>query len=77
MTVLSELKALLNPKASYKTGTIISIKDDKAVVSTSTGRLECTIQIKTLLGIDDLVHIEDGKIIGKLKDENLLPKYYV
>lgn len=75
--VLQELRSLINPTRSYSSGKVISVSGDKAVVSTLNGRVECSIRVISSLGEGDSVHIEDKVIIGKLRPESTLRRYYV
>jgi len=77
MSILNDLKAVLNPTKPYITGKVISVTNGRALVSTMSGRLDCAINITDILTEGDSVHIENGMIIGRLKAENELPVYYV
>ena len=74
---LKELRSILNPARSFSSGTVVSVSGGKAIVSTLTGRVECTINIASTLGEGDSVHIEDKTIIGKLRPESNLKRYFV
>ena len=77
MSILADLKSIFNPVKSYSSGKVIKIEKGRALVSTMSGRVDCSIDILSTLAPDDSVHIVEGKVVGKLRDEAKLRKYYI
>jgi len=75
--VLHDLRSLLNPGLSSTSGKVVSISGDTATVSTIKGMLKCSINIISTLGEGDEVHVENNVIVGKLRPESSLKRYYV
>lgn len=58
-------------------GTLVSIENGTALVSTQQGSVRVGILTSTKLTKDDTVSIRNGQIVGKLKNENDITHYIV
>jgi len=77
MSIIDELRGVLNPVRSYSTGKVVNIQGDRVKVSTIKGQLDCKSTLLSTLGEGDQVHIENGVIVGRLQPETSLKRYYI
>lgn len=77
MSVLDEIRKVFIPSASYVTGKVVTVKGDRVLVSTIKGQLDCKNNLISTLGEGDQVHIENNVVVGKLRPESALKRYYI
>lgn len=64
-------------KNERSSGTVTSISNNTAFVSTNRGNTRFEISTSTKLKVGDTVSIRNGQVVGKLKQEDSIPHYIV